>query len=225
MPFIIIAIDGPSGAGKGTLACHLAHIYQLAHLDTGLLYRAVALKMLDQGEDLFDKEAAIKIALSLQIENLKNPSLRDEAVGNAASQISSFSEVRNILSKLQRNFAKNPPLDKQGVILDGRDIGCVVLPEALCKIFVTASSEVRARRRFKELHQKGIDSIYEAILEDIKMRDTRDQTRKVSPLCPAEDAYILDTSELGIDAVVEKACLFVDSKYPMAHKITYSSSE
>ena len=111
------------------------------------------------------------------------------------------------------------------MILDGRDIGLVVLPEAPCKIYVTASPEVRAKRRLKELHQKGINSIYEAVLEDIRTRDARDQTRDVSPLRPAEDAFILDTSELNIDDVVEKACFFVDSKYPEAQKKRRSSSE
>jgi len=218
MPFIIIAIDGPAGAGKGTLARHLAHIYQLNHLDTGLLYRAVALKMVEGGEDIADKEAAVRTALSLKTTDLKNPSLRDEAIGNAASHIAIFPEVRTILLEFQRKFAKKPSSGKQGVVLDGRDIGRVVLPKASCKIFVTASPRVRAERRLKELHQKGIDSIYEAVLEDIKTRDERDRMRKVSPLHPAEDAFILDTSGLGIDEVIKKACLFVDSIYPEAHK-------
>ena len=225
MSFMMIAIDGPAGAGKGTLANHLAHIYHLSHLDTGLLYRAVALKMVEGGEDFADKEAAIKAALSLQIADLKHSSLRDEAIGNMASEIASIPEVRTILLNLQRDFAKKPLGGKQGVVLDGRDIGLVVLPEALCKIYVTASPEIRAKRRLKELHQKGIDSIYEAVLEDIKMRDARDQERKVSPLQPAEDAFILDTSELGIDDTIKKACLFVDSKYPEAQKKVQVSSE
>lgn len=223
MPFMMLAIDGPAGAGKGTLARHLAHIYHLAHLDTGLLYRAVALKMLERREDLDDKRAAAESARSLKVTDLKNPSLRDEAVGNAASKIASFPEVRTLLLKFQRSFAKSSSPRKQGVVLDGRDIGRVVLPEALCKIYVTASSEVRAKRRLKELHQKGIEGIYEAILEDIKKRDMRDQTREVSPLCPPEGAFLLDTSELGIGDAVEKACLFVDSKYPGAQKKAHVS--
>lgn len=142
-----------------------------------------------------------------------------------ASEIAPIPEVRALLLKFQQDFAKHPWPRKQGVILDGRDIGLVVLPEAPCKIYVTASSEVRAKRRLKELQQKGIDSIYEATLADIKARDARDQRRKASPMRPAKDAFILDTSELGIDDVIEKACLFVDSKYPEAHKTTYTPSE
>lgn len=225
MPLMTVAIDGPAGAGKGTLACHLARIYHLSHLDTGLLYRAVAFKLLKGGDDLSDQEAAVKIALSLKIEDLKHASLRDEIVGNQASQIASFPKLRKALLRFQRNFAKAPPLGMQGVVLDGRDIGVAILPDAPCKIFVIASPEVRAKRRLKELHQKGINSIYEAVLEDIKERDARDQERKVSPLRPAKDAFILNTSELGIEEVVEKACLFVNSKYPEAQKKACSSNE
>jgi len=218
--FLELAIDGPAGAGKGTLARHLAEIYSLDYLDTGLLYRAVALKLIENGDNLRDKNAALKVALRLNKDDLTNPHLRDEAVGNGASIIGTYPEVREPLLKFQRNFASNPSHSKQGVVLDGRDIGLAVLPEAPCKIFVTASPEVRARRRLKELHQKKIYSTFEAILEDIKERDARDQKRDISPLRPAEDAFILDTSELGIYDVVKRACLFVDSIYSQAQKKT-----
>lgn len=222
---MIVTLDGPAGAGKGTLARHLARIYHLDFLDTGLLYRAVAYKVKKSAQNTLDKETTLKAASSLKMVDLENPSLRAEDIGILASEIAIYPEVREILLKFQRDFAKNPSPGKQGVILDGRDIGLVVLPEALCKIYVTASPEVRAQRRLKELHQKGIDSIFENVLEDIKTRDARDRTRKASPLRPASDAFILDTSDLKIDEVVIKACFFIDSKYQKAYKTDLSSSE
>lgn len=217
-PFMIITIDGPAGAGKGTLARRLAQIYSLDCLDTGLLYRAVAFNMEKAGEKLQDKAAALKTARLLKSEDLENPSLRTETIGKSASIIAVYPEVRAALLEFQRNFARNPSIGKQGVILDGRDIGLVVLPDAPCKIFVTASPTVRAERRLKELHQNKIYSTFEFVLEDIKERDTRDQLREISPLRPAPDAVILDTSELGIQDAVEKASFYVDSVYPQAHK-------
>ena len=219
MSSMLIAIDGPAGAGKGTLAHHLARLYNLSHLDTGLLYRGVALKMIEKKQFLVNEEAAIRAALSLKTEDLKNSSLRDEAVGNLASVIAALPQVREILLKFQRDFAENLVPGKQGVIIDGRDIGLVVFPHSLCKIYVTASPEVRAKRRLKELQQKGISSIYKDVFKDIQARDARDEKRKISPLRPATDAYILDTSELEIDDVIKKACLFVDLKYPEINKI------
>ncbi len=215
---IIIAIDGPAGAGKGTLARHLAETYNLDFLDTGLLYRAVALRLLQSEIHRFDEKLAEEAASSLTMKDLSSPSLREEEIGILASKVAIQAGVRNILLQFQRSFANNPSAGKLGVVLDGRDIGSHVLPNAPCKLFVTASSEVRAKRRYKELHEKGIPSIYKDVLEDIEARDIRDQTRKVSPLCPAEGAFILDTSELSIDEVVEKACSYVDSIYPEAYK-------
>ena len=222
---MIIAIDGPAGAGKGTLAQHLAKIYSLDHLDTGLLYRAVAFKLLEKGENLQNPTIATRTALLLEKEELKNPALRNETIGNMASKIAVFPEVREALLLFQRKFAITSSPHKQGVILDGRDIGLVVLPEAPCKIFVTASPTVRAERRLKELHLKKTYSTFESILEDIKERDTRDEMREFSPLRPASDAFVLDTSELGICDVIEKASFFVDSIYPQAHKKLDKSAE
>lgn len=218
MSFMIIAIDGPAGAGKGTLAHQLAEIYSLDCLDTGLLYRAVAFMLLENKKSLQDREAAAKAALSLNTQDLKNPTLRSETMGNAASKVAIFPEVREALLEFQRNFAKHPSKGKQGVVLDGRDIGLVVLPDAPCKIFVTASPMVRADRRLKELHLKKTYSTFESILEDIKERDTRDEMREISPLRPAKDAFILDTSELGIGDVIKKASYYVESIYPQAQK-------
>jgi len=209
---LLIAIDGTAGAGKGTLARALAAHYHLAHLDTGLLYRALGWAVLAQHEDPSNSEAAIRVAHSLGTLDLNNPNLRDEEVGLAASHVAAIPEVRTLLLDYQHEFAAHPPKGMHGCVMDGRDIGRVVLPHAQCKIYVSASPEVRAQRRCKELQEKGIPCIYDTILADIKDRDARDQTRKVSPLCPTEDAFVLDTSSLTIEEVIQKACAFVDAK-------------
>ena len=213
MSALLIAIDGTAGAGKGTLARALARQYHLAHLDTGCLYRALGLAVLENNIDPTDAKAVIEIAKSLHNPDLENPTLRDETVGIAASYVGAIPEVRKTLLNFQRDFAKHPSAGVQGCVMDGRDIGRVVLPEALCKIYVTASPEVRAERRCKELHEKGIDSIYNTILNDIRARDERDQTRKTSPLYPADDAFIIDTSRMTIEEVIDKACAYIDSKW------------
>ena len=208
---MLIAVDGPAAAGKGTLSCRLAEHFNLARLDTGLIYRTVAKKVLET-KDPENNKIAIEIAQSLSLNDLDTNGLRDEAIGTAASKISVIPEVRKTLLNFQRNFAKNPPNGKVGAILDGRDIGTVVCPKAECKLCITASSTIRAKRRFKELQDRGKEAIRSAILRDIIDRDERDSIRSVSPLLPAQDAQILDTSKLDPDAVFNLALDFISLK-------------
>lgn len=209
---MIIAIDGPAAAGKGTLARRVSDHLNLAYLDTGLLYRAVGKKVLDAGNDPEDAEAAEKVARALTAEDLKVDGLRVDAVGQAASKVSAVPGVRAALLDFQKDFASQPPEGYAGAVLDGRDIGTVVCPEATAKLFITASTEVRAERRFKELHEADSTVIYARVLEDMKERDARDSSRSVAPLEPAKDAHILDTSELSANQVFEQALEFIASK-------------
>ena len=201
---MIIAVDGPAAAGKGTLSRMLAEHFDLARLDTGLIYRAVAMKILEL-EGPTNNENAAEIARSLKLNDLNKRGLRTEIVGSKASEIAVIPEVRNILLNFQRNFAKNPPDGRSGAVLDGRDIGTVVYPDANFKLFITASIEVRTRRRYKELQERGDKAIRSAVRRDIINRDERDRMRSTSPLIPAEDAHILETSKLDANAVFKKA--------------------
>lgn len=201
----VIAIDGPAASGKGTLARRLAAALDLAYLDTGSVYRAVAAKMLAAGRDPADEAAAVGAARSLTPADLERGDLRGERVGAAASEVSALPEVRRTLLGFQRDFARNPPHGKQGAVLDGRDIGTVVCPEACAKLFVTASAEERAKRRHEELLARGEESIYARVLRDMQMRDERDSGRETAPLRPAEDAFRIDTSGIGPDAVLRAA--------------------
>ncbi|MEK9672187.1 MAG: (d)CMP kinase [Rhodospirillaceae bacterium] len=202
---MIIAIDGPAAAGKGTLARRLAAELGLAYLDTGLLYRATGRCVLDVGGDPEDPVAAEAAARALKPEDLKRGDLRTDDAAQAASKVSAIPGVRAALLEFQRGFAKNPPAGAKGAVLDGRDIGTVVCPDAPIKLFVTASVEVRAQRRHKELQEKDPDVIYARVLEDMRERDARDSSRSVSPLEPAKDAVIVDTSDLNADQAFEKA--------------------
>lgn len=209
---MIIAIDGPAAAGKGTLARRVSEHLNLAYLDTGLLYRAVGKKVLDAGDDPENAEAAEKVARALVPDDLKADGLRVDEVGQAASKVSAVPGVRAALLDFQKDFAKTPPAGSDGAVLDGRDIGTVVCPDATAKLFITASTEVRAERRFKELHRADSTVIYARVLEDMKERDERDSSRSVAPLEPAQDAKILDTSQLDTDQVFEQALAFIASK-------------
>lgn len=199
---MVIAVDGPAASGKGTLARRLAEYYGLAYLDTGGLYRAVGLKLVYNDKDPNDKQAAIEAAQSITPADLSNPRLRQERIGTAASIVSAYPEVREALLKFQRDFAK----DNKGVVLDGRDIGTVVCPNADYKFFVTATRYTRAQRRHKELTGEGVEVVFESVLQDLAQRDERDEKRSVAPLKPAEDAVIMDTSTLDASEVFARAC-------------------
>lgn len=192
---LVIAIDGPAASGKGTLAKRLALHYGLPHLDTGLLYRAVALAMLDAGAPLDDSHEAAATASRLVADQLADPRLRERAMGEAASRVSSVPAVRAALLSWQRRFADG----ETGAVLDGRDIGTVVCPGARVKLFITASPEERARRRHRELAERGEETTLAAILADIRARDQRDSSRSTAPLKAADDAVLLDTTDLDAE--------------------------
>ncbi len=213
---MIIAIDGPAASGKGTLARHLAEHYGLAFLDTGGLYRAAALKALEAGDDPADPKAAEAAATLVRPEDLADPRLRQERVAEAASIVAAIPAVRAALLAFQRDFAQRPPAGFRGAVLDGRDIGTVVCPEATVKLYVTASAEARAARRFKELQESGKTAIYQRVLQDIEQRDARDRERLAAPLRRAADAFELDTTALDADAAFERAVDLVDRKLGQA---------
>jgi cytidylate kinase len=204
---MIIAVDGPAASGKGTLARRLAAHYGLRHLDTGVIYRAVAHALLRAGADLQDEAAAVKLAQELDPVTFDDPALKSHAVGTAASVVSAIPRVREALVEFQRQFANAPP----GAVLDGRDIGTVICPDAQVKIFVVADSAVRARRRALEARGRGEEADEATILADIIARDERDQNRPIAPLKPAKDAYLLDNSNLDIEGGVRAAIDIVEA--------------
>ncbi len=203
---MIIALDGPAASGKGTLARQLAAHFGLRHLDTGLTYRAVAAALLARGLPLGDEAVAISVAQNLDLSNLDRNQLSAHEIGEAASRIAVLSGLREELVRLQRAFAEREP----GAVLDGRDIGTVVCPDATAKLFITASPAARAKRRTDELNGKGIPADFNEILVDLERRDERDSTRKDSPLKPAENAHLLDTTEMDIDSAFRAAVDIVE---------------
>lgn len=205
---MIIAIDGLTAAGKGTLAKRLAAALGFAHLDTGLLYRAVGAKLLASGSDPHDPAVAEAAALALDAGDLAAEGLRQEAIGRAASVVAAIPAVRAALLAFQRRFARQAP----GAVLDGRDIGTVICPDAPVKLFITARPEIRAQRRFNELQARGESATYPAVLRDLQERDARDQARGTAPAKPAEDAIVLDTSDLTADQVFARALEIVRSR-------------
>jgi cytidylate kinase len=204
---MIIAIDGPAASGKGTLGRRLAAHYGLRHLDTGLIYRAVARAMLEGAHRLDDVDRAVRVAEALDPTTFDEIDLKRHAVAEAASVISAIPQVRAALLAFQRDFGRRPP----GAVLDGRDIGTVVFPDAEAKIFVTASPEMRARRRAAELEQAGESITSAGVLADIRRRDQRDAGRVAAPLKPAPDAHLLDTTHLDIDAAFRAAIDIVEA--------------
>jgi cytidylate kinase len=202
---MIIAVDGPVAAGKGTLARRLAAALDYAYLDTGSIYRAVAAKILAAGGDPQDPATAEAAARELAPDDLERDDLRHEAVGQAASQVAALPAVRSALLTFQRDFAARPPGGAAGAVLDGRDIGTVVCPDADVKFFLTASVEARAERRHKELIERGEESIYARVLQDLRERDARDSGRATAPLRAAADAVRLDTSGMDADQAFDLA--------------------
>lgn len=204
---MIIAIDGPAASGKGTMARKLAEQFNLPHLDTGLTFRAVAHALLTQGSPLDDEEIAEAAANKLDLGALDRSVLSDHQIGEAASKVAVMPKVRAALLQAQRDFAAQPG----GAVLDGRDIGTIVCPDAEVKLFVTASAEVRAQRRTDEILAKGGSADFTQILADVKQRDERDQNRSVAPLVPAENAHLLDTSKLDIESAFQQAVRIVQA--------------
>ncbi len=205
---MIIAIDGPAASGKGTLARRLAARYGLRHLDTGALYRACGLAILRAGGNPDDPETALNAAQNLDPALVDDPAVRRDDAGQAASKIAAQPTVRQALLQYQRDFAHRPP----GAVLDGRDIGTVVCPDALLKLFVTASLDARVARRFKELRESDPHVIYDAVLNDMRERDERDSKRSVAPLLAADDAIFIDTSDRDADDVFQQVVAIVDSR-------------
>ena len=203
---LVIAVDGPAASGKGTIAARLAAHYGLPYLDTGLLYRAVGMAVLAAGGDLDDANQASAAAESLVLAQLDNPALIGRTAGDAASRVAFHPPVRAALMKLQKDFASQAG----GAVLDGRDIGTVIAPDADVKIYVTADADVRARRRWMQLTGRGEAVAYEAILEDIRKRDARDADRATAPMVAAPDAVLLDTTDLGIEPAFEAARRIVE---------------
>jgi cytidylate kinase len=203
---LLIAIDGPAASGKGTLARRLADYYHLPHLDTGLTYRAVAERLIAHGLPLDNVSAAETAARQVSLDNLDREALSAHGVGEASSRVAVFPGVRRILVEKQRDFARRPG----GAVLDGRDIGTVVCPDADVKLYVTASAEVRAGRRLRDIQSRGGTAELDDILADIRRRDARDTGREDSPLTLAADAHLLDTSEMSIEAAFRAARAIVD---------------
>lgn len=213
----IIAIDGPAASGKGTLARKLAQHFDYAYLDTGALYRAVALQVSRTGGNAENEQDAVRAAMRLDQCDLDDPEIKNESTGGQASKVAAIPAVRALLLRFQHQFAEKPPGGKAGAVLDGRDIGTVVCPGADIKLFITANVETRAKRRFSEqFGATGNDEEFQAILEDLIQRDERDMNRAISPLKAAENAHLLDTTNSDIEAVFEMALKLISDRMTSA---------
>jgi cytidylate kinase len=215
---IVIAVDGTAASGKGTLAKRLARHFGFAHLDSGALYRLTALNAIEAGGDPADEADAVRAARVIDPSRASDPAIRTDRVARAASVVAAFPAVRAALLAFQRKFAAEPPSNAAGAVIDGRDIGTVVCPGATAKLFVDAAAETRARRRWLELVASGAPAGEDAVLADIQSRDKRDRERAASPLKPAADASLLDTTLLDIDAAFARALALVEPKVEEALK-------
>jgi len=210
----VVAIDGPAAAGKGTISRAVAERFGFAHLDTGLLYRAVGKKALDQGRGVLDEGVAVLVARELTEADLAARELRGALVARAASKVAAIPEVRKALLDFQRRFAARPG----GAVLDGRDIGTVICPQAEVKLYVVADDATRARRRLAEPTERGEETSFERVLADLRARDARDASRAEAPLRQAADAHLLDTTELTIEAAVDKAARIIEQALNRAQR-------
>ncbi len=206
---MIVAVDGPAASGKGTLARRIAAHFQYAYLDTGKIYRAVGQSVLTAGRDPENLEAALQAARALDVKDLANPELSSDTAAVAASKVAALEPVRAALLGFQKEFAASPPEGMAGAVLDGRDIGTVICPDAHVKLFVTADVEERARRRHKELLDNGEASIYSRVLQALKDRDARDSNRSAAPLKAASDAIVIDTTAMNPDEAFATALGFI----------------
>jgi cytidylate kinase len=215
---VVIAVDGTAASGKGTLAKKLARHFNFPHLDSGALYRLTALAVLEKNGDPKNEADAIKGARAIDLSRAGDPAIRTDIVGKAASHVAAIPAVRQALFDFQRDFLLSPPGHADGAVMDGRDIGTVIAPDAVAKLFVDAAPALRAHRRWKELQGMGIDRVEADILTEINARDAADRSRPISPLKQAEDAFLLDTTDLDIDAAFAAALSMVEAKVRSALK-------
>jgi cytidylate kinase len=215
---IVIAVDGTAASGKGTLAKRLARHFNFAHMDSGALYRLTALAVLEQQGDPANEADAVKGARTIDLSRAGDPKIRSDVIGKASSQVAAIPAVRQALFAFQKSFLAQPPGQSSGAVMDGRDIGTVIAPDATAKLFIDAKPEVRAHRRRLELKSLGIDRLEADLLAEIMARDQADRSRAVSPLKQAPDASLLDTSTLGIDAAFAAALALVEPKVTRALK-------